>query len=96
MSLFALHYVYDDRLAERDAGRPVHREYWLALAAERKVLALSRYEDDLDPGALLILDVDSREAAEELVAADPYVISGLVPEHSVRAWPAMGPLLDAR
>jgi uncharacterized protein YciI len=92
MTVFALHYTYDERAAAREATRPEHRAYWFALADAGRVLALSRYDDDLEPGALLILDVEGVDAAEALVAADPYVRAGLVPSHSVRAWPAAGPL----
>jgi len=91
MSLFAIHYTYDDRAAERDAARPEHRAYLLDLAAQGKAPVFGRYEDEGAPGALIVFEAASLEEAEAMVAADPYVRAGLVPEHSVRAWPAAGP-----
>lgn len=91
MSLFAIHYVYDDRAAERDAMRPEHRAWMLGLAERGIARAFGRYEDDGDPGALLVFEADSAAAVEELLAADPYQAAGLVVGHSVRAWPAGGP-----
>lgn len=90
MSTYALHYTYDDRADERAALRPAHLAHFRALAAQGRCPALSRYTDDLQPGALIILDVESREDVEAIVAGDPYVIAGLVPAHKIRAWPAFG------
>ncbi|WP_296665359.1 YciI family protein [Demequina sp.] len=91
MSLFAVHYSYDDRAEDREAARPEHRAYFEALAREGKAVAFGRFEDHLSPGALIILDVDTREEAEAIVAADPFVRAGLVPGAFVRTWPAGGP-----
>jgi uncharacterized protein YciI len=91
MSLFAVHYVYDDRAAEREEMRPVHRAWIMALVEEGVAKAFSRYEDDGDPGALLIFEADSAEAIEAMLAEDPYQRAGLVVSHSVRTWPAGGP-----
>lgn len=90
MSTYALHYTYDERADERAAHRPAHLAHFRALAAQGRCPAISRYTDDQQPGALIILDVGSREEVDAIVAADPYVIAGLVPAHQIREWPAFG------
>ncbi|WP_062311858.1 YciI family protein [Demequina rhizosphaerae] len=91
MSLFAIHYVYDDRAAERDEMRPVHRAWMLGLAERGIAKVFGRYEDEGEPGALLVFEAESAEAVEGFLAADPYQEAGLVVSHSIRAWPAGGP-----
>ena len=90
MTLFALHYVYDERADERTALRPAHLSHFRALADGGRVPAIGRYGDSGQPGALIILDVESLDEAEQIAAADPYMIAGLVPEHTIREWPAFG------
>ncbi|WP_062522220.1 YciI family protein [Demequina silvatica] len=91
MSLFAIHYVYDHRAAEREQMRPVHRAWIMSLVEAGVAKAFSRYEDAGDPGALLIFEAESADAIEQMLTADPYQQAGLVVSHSVRAWPAGGP-----
>ncbi|WP_062518188.1 YciI family protein [Demequina gelatinilytica] len=90
MSLYAIHYLYDERADERNARRPEHLAHFRALADAGTVTAIGRYGDDLEPGALIIVDVDSTEDAASIVAGDPYVRAGLVPQHRIREWPAFG------
>ncbi|SEI80298.1 YciI family protein [Demequina mangrovi] len=90
MSLYAIHYTYDERADERAALRPEHLAHFRALADAGKVPAIGRYGDDLHPGALIIVDVDSLDEATAIVTEDPYVRAGLVPEHGIREWPAFG------
>ncbi|WP_062306894.1 YciI family protein [Demequina subtropica] len=90
MSLYAIHYVYDERADERAARRPEHLAHFRTLADAGTVTAIGRYGDDLEPGALIIVDVETRQDAERIIAGDPYVRAGLVPRHSVREWPAFG------
>ncbi|WP_062292162.1 YciI family protein [Demequina phytophila] len=91
MSLYAIHYVYDERADEREEMRPVHRAWLLGLAGQGIAKVFGRYEDDGQPGALLVFDADSPSAVEAMLAQDPYQTAGLVVSHSVRAWPAGGP-----
>ncbi|MDN4479005.1 YciI family protein [Demequina lignilytica] len=90
MSLYAVHYTYDERADDRAARRPEHLAHFRALAASGRCPAIGRYGDALQPGALIVLDVDSLDEAEQIVANDPYVLAGLVPERSIREWPAFG------
>ncbi|MDN4474285.1 YciI family protein [Demequina sp. SYSU T00192] len=91
MSLYAIHYVYDDRAAEREEMRPLHRAWMLGLAEQGIAKVFGRYEDEGQPGALLVFEAESAAAVEELLAADPYQAAGLVVGHTVRDWPAGGP-----
>jgi len=90
MDLFAVHYVYDDRTEDRDAIRTSHVAYLDDLVAKGALFAYGRYADELEPGALFIYRADGADVVEAWVAGDPYVAAGLVPRHSVRAWPARG------
>ncbi|WP_062202374.1 YciI family protein [Demequina salsinemoris] len=90
MSLYAVHYTYDERADERAARRPEHLAHFRSLADAGKVPVIGRYGDSLEPGALIVLDVDSLAEAEDIVAHDPYVLAGLVPAHAIREWPAFG------
>ncbi|WP_062466273.1 YciI family protein [Demequina maris] len=91
MSLYAIHYVYDERAAEREEMRPVHRAWMLGLAELGIAKVFGRYEDDGEPGALLVFDADGPDEVEAMLAQDPYQKAGLVVRHSVRTWPAGGP-----
>jgi uncharacterized protein YciI len=90
MDLFAVHYAYDDRTEDRDAIRSSHIEYLDALVRQGALFAYGRYADELEPGALFIYRADGSDAVEAWVARDPFVVAGLVPGHTVRAWPALG------
>ncbi|WP_062388750.1 YciI family protein [Demequina iriomotensis] len=91
MSLYAIHYAYDHRAAERDELRPEHRAWLLGLAEQGVAKVFGRYEDAGQPGALLVFEAESAEAVESLLAQDPYQDAGLVTGCSVRVWPAAGP-----
>ena len=89
MTTFTIEYAYDDRAAERDRHRPAHRAYLASLADEHRMLAYGRYDDDGAPGALLVCEAERLDEVEALIAADPFVRAGLVPEHRIRVWPAV-------
>ncbi|WP_084040086.1 YciI family protein [Demequina sp. NBRC 110053] len=97
MTTYAIEYAYDDRGSERDAHRPAHRAYLAGLASEGCMLAYGRYDDDAAPGALLVCEAESVADVESLIAGDPFVQAGLVPDHRIRVWPAVwGPALAGR
>jgi uncharacterized protein len=37
-------------------------------------------------GSLIVIDVDTRDAAEEWAAGDPYALAGLFEKVEIRAW----------
>lgn len=97
MTTFMIEYAYDERSDERDALRPAHRAYLAALAEQGTMLAYGRYDDGGAPGALLVCEAEDLDAVESVLAADPYMEAGLVPEHRIRIWPAVwGPGLAER
>jgi len=91
--MFAVHYTYDDRAAERDAVRAQHRAFLENLADAGVALAYARYEDVGSPGALLLFAGDSADAIESLLDQDPYALAGLIADREVRVWNASGPLV---
>jgi uncharacterized protein YciI len=50
--------------------RPAHRGHLGGLVADGKLLAAGPWSDDT--GSLLVFLVDSRDALDEILAADPY------------------------
>lgn len=89
MPTFTIEYVYDDRTEERKSHRPDHLAYLTGLVDDGIMLAYGRYDDDGDPGALLIVEAEDAEAVEGLVSGDPYIQAGLVPFHGIRSWPVV-------
>ncbi|MBN2177105.1 MAG: hypothetical protein JW722_05540 [Demequinaceae bacterium] len=89
MPTYTIEYDYDDRTEERMAVRPDHLAYLNELVDEGTMLAFGRYDDDGEPGALLIVEADDADEVEELIRHDPYVIAGLVPSHRIRNWPVI-------
>jgi len=87
MPTYMIEYAYDDRSEERMSHRSDHLAYLNGLVVEGTMLAFGRYDDEGEPGALLIVEANDHEAVEELILHDPYVLAGLVPSHRVRSWP---------
>jgi uncharacterized protein YciI len=97
MTTFTIEYAYDERSDARDEHRPAHRAYLASCAQDGTMLAYGRYDDDGAPGALLVCEASDIDEVEKLVAGDPFVRAGLVPEHRIRVWPAVfGPGLSER
>lgn len=91
MATWTIEYAYDDRADERDLHRPAHREYLNGLLSSGALLTYGRYDDDGAPGALLVCVAQDVAAVEKLIAGDPFVANGLVPEHRIRRWAAVWP-----
>ena len=82
--LLAYEYVPD--IVER---RAPYREAHLAHVAawhDRGELAIAGAFGDPPAGALFAFDVEDRARVEEFVAADPYVVVGLVTSHRIEPW----------
>jgi uncharacterized protein YciI len=86
MPTYMIEYVYDDRTDERLSHRPDHLAYLNGLVDEGVMLAFGRFDDDGEPGALLMVRADDPDAVEDLIRHDPYVLADLVPSHRVRRW----------
>ena len=64
-----------------------HWQYELSIKNRIIAAGSLRTDDGVTPtGSLLILDVDSREAAQALIDADPATRAGLRGEISIRYW----------
>lgn len=94
MKTIAVNYRYDagktDILA---AERPAHREYLRQLFDEGTLLASGPLSSD---SALIILDVESPEAALELLENDPFYKVGVIEERSAQVWNAIYSPWDAQ
>jgi len=86
MTVFAVHYTYDDRTDRRDEVRPEHRAYLGRLESEGTLLASGPYADEGVPGALLVMSAGSADEVDALLDTDPFVREGLVSARVVREW----------
>lgn len=82
--MFVLELSFAPDKAERLAARPTHRERLAALKAEGVVVLAGPFADD--SGALVVLDVPDRAAAEAFVADDPYYSAPGVEVVHLREW----------
>lgn len=85
MHFLLIYHLVDDYLERREQYRPAHLDL-AKQAAERGELVLGgALADPVDLGVLLFSG-DTPEAAERFVAADPYVINGLIERWEIRPW----------
>jgi uncharacterized protein len=68
--------------------RPEHRKYMLALLDRGKVVAAGSFPSN--SGGLYLYEVDSREAAEQLMTADPYFLGNAIAEYHIAEWEVHG------
>jgi uncharacterized protein YciI len=78
LAIYALYIRFTENTERRLETRPVHREYLKALYDTGKLLESGPFTDD--SGALIIYQVESKEAAEAQFAQDPYSIAGGIVE----------------
>ena len=90
MSIIAVNYDYDAaQLPELAEHRPAHRAFLGSLHEEGKLLASGPLGSN---GALIVLNVEDREAALSLLDSDPLFINGIVETRVARTWnPTLGP-----
>jgi len=69
--MIAVQLAYQNPDPDRIALRPQHRERLQKLTDEGKIFGAGPWADD--SGALIVFTTDSRDEAEQLVAADPYL-----------------------
>jgi uncharacterized protein len=75
-------------------GTGRHRSAWVHFPAHQ-----ARYQEDVDAGTLLMIGTfgdpqkegsmsifTTREAAEDFVAGDPFVLNGVARRYEIRAW----------
>ena len=86
LRVLALGYEYVPDIVTR---RAPYREAHLAHVAEwhgRGELAIAGALGDPPSGALFAFALDDPSRVEEFVAADPYVVAGLVASHRIEPW----------
>ena len=87
MKTIAVHYRYDaskpDLLA---AERPTHRDYLRQLFDEGTLLASGPLGSD---SALIVMNMESPEAALALLENDPFYKVGVIEERSAQLWDAI-------
>ena len=86
----AMHYllfyeVVPDYAARRVPFRAAHLSHAWAAADRGELLLGGALADPID-GAVLLFDCDSPAVIEAFVAADPYVVNGLISGWRVRPW----------
>lgn len=86
MPLFALVYQYVEDSDFVALHRPAHRAYLRQLCDAGELVLAGPLGDPGTPSGLLIFDVMSAERVEALADDDPFQISGVIRERSVRSW----------
>jgi uncharacterized protein YciI len=74
----------DDVLAKAPAHFPAHRARWQEFAGRGELLMVGPFANAQEDGAMAIFT--TREAAEEFVRGDPFVLHGLVRKWTIREW----------
>jgi uncharacterized protein len=86
LRLLALAYEYvPDIVARRSPYREAHLAH-VAAWYERGELVIAGTYGDPPSGALFAFAVDDRDRVDAFVAADPYVVAGLVTSHRIEPW----------
>jgi uncharacterized protein len=67
-----------------NAHRPAHRAYLTSLVERDQLFASGPFEDA--PGALIVYEAESMEAAEALLRADPFHAAGVFVRWTIRPW----------
>jgi uncharacterized protein len=67
-----------------NAHRPAHRAYLTSLVEKDQLFASGPFDDA--PGALIVYEADSPEAAEALLRADPFHAAGVFVRWTIRPW----------
>ncbi|MFJ6157720.1 YciI family protein [Pseudarthrobacter sp. NPDC092184] len=87
MPAFAVTYSYaDGTAASRDQHRPSHIQF-LQSQFDRGLLAKSGpFAPEEAPGALLIINGESKADVEAVMDQDPFFQNNLIEERSIRQW----------
>ncbi len=74
----------DDVAARAPAHFPAHLAWWQQFAARGELLMIGTFANPQQDGAMSIFT--TREAAEEFVRGDPFVLNGVVRSWTIREW----------
>lgn len=87
MGTFAVTYAYSAATsARRDEHRPRHVAFLQEQFDDGRLVTSGPFGPGEDPGALLIIQADSKADAEALMDQDPFFRHGLVEHRSIRQW----------
>jgi uncharacterized protein YciI len=87
MPTFAVTYSYSDGTAAgRDQHRPRHVEFLQSQFDGGRLVKSGPFGPDEAPGALLLINGESKADVEALMDQDPFFLNNLVEERSIRQW----------
>ena len=87
MGTFAVTYAYTaNSSAGRDEHRPRHVDFLQQQFDGGTLVKSGPFGPEEDPGALLIIEADSKADVEALMDQDPFYRNGLVAQRSIRQW----------
>jgi uncharacterized protein len=87
MATFAVTYAYSDATAAgRDEHRPRHVDFLKSQFDGGRLVKSGPFGPAEDPGALLIINGDSKPDVEALMNQDPFFINNLIEGRTIRQW----------
>ena len=87
MATFAVTYSYaNGSAAARDTHRPSHVEFLQSQFDGGRLLKSGPFGPEEAPGALLVIEGESKADVEALMDQDPFFRNNLVDERSIREW----------
>ena len=84
MKAVALYEMVPDMMALVPAHLPAHRERWQEFARRGELLMIGPFANTQQDGAMAVFT--TREAAEEFVRGDPFILHGIVRNWYIRDW----------
>ena len=84
MKYVLLYETAPDAMEKIPVHFPAHSERIQEFAGRGALLMIGPFGDPMGQGSMAIFT--SREAAEEFVADDPFVVNGVVSAHEIRDW----------
>jgi uncharacterized protein YciI len=81
---FVVFYGPPDDMARAREHFPDHCAWYEKFRARGLLLMIGRFADEGAPSAMSVFT--TREAAEEFVGGDPFVLNGVVRDWSIRGW----------
>ena len=85
---FAISFVdAPDVLEKKRQIRSVHIDYVMQNVG--RIITSGGYfpdDDDFPNGGLIILDVATRQEAEDYIKSDPFLLNGIFNEYTIRRW----------
>lgn len=87
MTTFAVTYAYSNgTAADRDRHRPSHVEFLQSHFDGGRLIKSGPFGPEEAPGALLLIEGESRADVEALMDQDPFFQNNLIEERSIRQW----------